>query len=123
MFTKGDVTDKENYRPVSIKPLQKLIYKQMFEFRNPKLSKNITVFQKSRSTQHGLLKMMETWRSTLNCEKKVNILLRNLSKAFDTLNHHLLLSKLKAYDFKENSVTFIRSILQIATNENWLHFQ
>ena len=55
--------------------------------------------------------------------KKTQHTIKELVKSFDTKNHHLLLSKLKAYDFKENSVTFIRSILQIATNENWLHFQ
>ena len=35
----------------------------------------------------------------------------DLSKAFDCLSHELLLSKLKAYDLSENSVTFLASFL------------
>ena len=49
--------------------------------------------------------------------KKTQHTIKELVKSFDTKNHHLLLSKLKAYDFKENSVTFIRSYL---TNRNEL---
>ena len=49
--------------------------------------------------------------------KKTQHTIKELVKSFDTKNHHLLLSKLKAYDFKENSVTFIRSYL---TNSNEL---
>ena len=36
----------------------------------------------------------------------------DLSKAFSTINHDLFLSKLKAYGFNENSVSFIRSCLK-----------
>ena len=39
--------------------------------------------------------------------KKDQHTIKELVKTFDTINHHLPLSKLKAYDFKENSVTFI----------------
>ena len=55
--------------------------------------------------------MIETWRSKLNCGNKVGVLIMDLSKAFDIINHDLFLSKLKAYGFNENSVSFIRSYL------------
>ena len=65
VFKKGDVTDKENYRPISTlsnfsKIFEKLIYNQIFEFMNPKLSKHITGFQKNHNNQHALVKMIET---------------------------------------------------------------
>ena len=55
VFKKGNVTEKENYRPIStlsnfFKIFQKLIYNQIFEFMNPKLSKYITGFQKNYNT-------------------------------------------------------------------------
>ena len=116
VFKKGDVTDKENYRPIRTlsnfsKIFEKLIYNQIFEFVNPKLSKYITGFRKNHNTQHALLKMIETWRLKLYCGSKIGALITDLSKAFDTINHDLFLSKLKAYGFNENSVSFIRNYL------------
>ena len=35
----------------------------------------------------------------------------DLSKAFDSLNHELLLTKLKAYGLDSNSITFVKSYL------------
>ena len=78
---------------------------------NPKFSKYITGFRKNHNTKHTLLKMIETWRSKLNCGNKIGALIMDLSKAFDTRNHDHFLSKLKAYIFNENSVSFIRSYL------------
>ena len=76
VFKKGDTTDKESYRPISTlsnfsKIFEKLIYNQIFEFMNPKLSKYITGIRKNHKTQHALLKVIETWRSKLNCETKL----------------------------------------------------
>ena len=66
---------------------------------DPKSSKYITGFRKNRKIQHALLKITETWRSKLNCGNKIGALIINLSKSFDTINHDLFLSKLKAYGF------------------------
>ena len=71
------------------KIFEKLMYNQIFEFINLKLSKYIAGFQKENNTQDALLKMIETWRSRLNRENKICALI----KAFDTINHDLLLSK------------------------------
>ena len=71
------------------KIFEKLMYNQIFEFINLKLSKYIAGFQKENNTQDALLKMIETWRSRLNRENKIGALI----KAFDTINHDLLLSK------------------------------
>ena len=49
---------------------------------NYKLTKYITGFRKSLNTQHALLKMIETWRSKLNCRNKIGALIIDLSKHF-----------------------------------------
>ena len=64
---------------------------------------NIRGFQKNQKTQHVLLKRIETWRSKLICGNKIGALIMDFPKAFDTINHDLFLSKLKAYGFSENS--------------------
>ena len=53
--------------------------------------------------------MIETWRAMLNKGNKVGAIVMDLCKAFDTLNHNLLLCKLKAYGFNKNALTFIQS--------------
>ena len=49
---------------------------------NYKLTKYITGFRKNLNTQHALLKMIETWRSKLNCRNKIGALIIDLSKIF-----------------------------------------
>ena len=86
-----------------------MIYAQINLFMEPKLSKYLGDFHAKHNTQHALLKMIENWRAMLNKGNKLGVTIMNLSKAFDTLNHNLLLCKLKAYGFNKNALTFIQS--------------
>ena len=71
----------------------------------------LTGFRKNHSTQNALLVMIEKWKTILNKKLKVGALLMDLSKGFDTLHHSLLLAKLSAYGFDNNSLSFVRSYL------------
>ena len=55
--------------------------------------------------------MTESWKFKLNKGSKVEVIITALSKAFDSLNHELLLRKLKEYGLDSNSVTFMKSYL------------
>ena len=50
--------------------------------------------------------------SALDKEKNICVLFMDLSKAFDTINHDLLLAKLKAYGFSTNALDVMCSCLK-----------
>ena len=53
--------------------------------------------------------MLEKWRKALDKRDVAGSLLTDLSKAFDCLNHELLIAKLEAYGFDRKSVDYIYS--------------
>ena len=73
--------------------------------------KYLTGSPKNHNTQNSLLRMIESWKVRLNNGSKVGVIIMDLSKAFDSLNHELLITKLKAYGLDINSVTFMESYL------------
>ena len=55
--------------------------------------------------------MTETWKIKLNMGHKVDVIYMDLPKASDSLNHVLLIAKLKCYGLDQNVVEFFRSYL------------
>ena len=74
-----------------------------------KLSKLLTGFRKNHSIQHSLVNMLEKWKNTLDKGGFVCAIFMDLSKAFDTMNHDLLIAKLGAYGFQEDALVFMKS--------------
>ena len=116
IFKKVDPFDITNYRPVSLlshvsKVYERIIFNQISAYFEPLFSTLLTGFRKNRSTQHSLLKMLELWKEALDQRKSVSAIFMDLSKAFDTINHDLLLAKLETYGFSENSIGYIQSYL------------
>ena len=62
--------------------------------------------------EHTLIIILEKWRSALNPRGIIFALLMDFSKAFDSINHDLLLAKLKAYGFSINTLDLICSYLK-----------
>ena len=54
-------------------------------------------FRKGYNTQQCLLKMLERWKQSVDGGKLFGALVTHLSKAFDCLDHELLIAKLNAY--------------------------
>ena len=89
---------KENYRPVSILPIlskvvERSIFKQISSFFYDIFSKYQYGFRKGFSTQQCLLALLEKWKRSIDRGKVFGALLTDLSKAFDCLNHDLLIAK------------------------------
>ena len=79
-----------------------------------KLAHSITGFRKSHGTQNSLVVMLEKWKRALDKGEYVSALFMDLSKAFDTINHDLLIAKLKAYGFSKEALKLMKSYLK-----NW----
>ena len=76
-----------------------------------KLVHSITGFGKSHGTQNPLVVMLEKWKGSLDKGEYVSVLFMDLSKAFATINHDLLIAKLKAYGFSKEALKLMKSYL------------
>ena len=116
VYKKDEKFLKNNYRPVSILPsvskiYERCIYDQINDYFQPLFSKLQCGFRKKFNAQHCLLVLVEKCREVLDKRGYAGILLTDLSKAFDCINHELLIAKLHAYGFSLESLTFIQSYL------------
>ncbi|XP_057290218.1 uncharacterized protein LOC130612902 [Hydractinia symbiolongicarpus] len=68
-------------------------------------------FQQLSNTQTALINLLHKWQSCLDNSGKVGTILMDLSKAFDCLPHELLIAKLAAYGFGQNSLKLLRHYL------------
>ena len=67
---------------------------QIDTYMRDKLSKLLTLgFRKNHSTQYCLMSMLEMRKNTLNKGGYVSAIFMNLSKAFETLSHDLLIAE------------------------------
>ena len=117
IFKKDDKADKTNYRPISILPNLSKIYErfmqnQMYPYLNQIFSKYQCGFRKGYNAQHCLMAMIEKWRKFLDIGGHAGALLTDLSKAFDCIDHELLIAKLHAYGFDNDALKFIYSYLK-----------
>ena len=94
------------------KVFERLLYKQIETFMNNKLSIKLSGFRKNYNTQYCLTYMLEKWKNTLDKGKHVGAVFMDLSKAFDAINHDLLIAKLQVYEFSTNALLFMLSYLK-----------
>ena len=88
------------------KVFERILYIQMENFMEDKLSKLFNGFRKNHSTQNCLVNMLERWKNTLDEGSFVCAMFMALSKAFDTMDHGLLIAKLGAYSFQQDALVF-----------------
>ena len=75
------------------------------------LSDYTSAYRKNHSCETSLLRLIEDWRKSLDNKELVAVVSFDLSKAFDSVPHDLLLATLKAYGVDEASVALFRSYL------------
>ncbi|XP_057312173.1 uncharacterized protein LOC130653672 [Hydractinia symbiolongicarpus] len=114
VFKKGANSRKENYRPISIlnsfsKILERLLFNQISSYFQPIFSSLLCGFRSKYSTQNALFRLIGKWHQCLDKSGVVGTVLMDLSKAFDSIDHGLLISKLAAYGFDRKSLYLMKS--------------
>ena len=114
----GDPRDETNYRPISLisilgKVLEKVIYKRFVKFFDDKniLSKHQFGFRKSFSTGLAVAEIYEKLLSNLDQNKSTCAIFLDLAKAFDTVDHKILLSKLEKSGIRGVALEMMKSYL------------
>ena len=97
---------KENYRPVSIlsaisQIFEKLIQKQIVRYMENFLSPYLRGYRKKFNIKQAFLALTENWKKVLDNKSFGGAVLRDLSKAFDTINHDLLIAKTSRIWFQQ----------------------
>ena len=98
---KNDKSSTNNYRPISLLPvaskiLEKLMHSRLHDFLNRKhfFYDNQFGFRPRHSTAHAATVLVDKVTEALNKNLKVAAVFLDMSKAFDCVDHHVLLTKL-----------------------------
>ena len=120
VFKSGDKHHYTNYRPISLlssfaKLLEKIVAKQVIGFLNKFkiLYDNQYGFRKGHGTVHPIIKFLDKIYTALNnknSEYTLGIFL-DLKKAFDTVDHKILLQKMEHYGFRGISNHWFKNYL------------
>ncbi|XDV17968.1 hypothetical protein PO909_023756 [Leuciscus waleckii] len=108
----------ENYRPISLLPfiaktLERAVFNQVTSFLslNNQLDVNQSGFKKGHSTETALLSVTVALRIAKAASKSSVLILLDLSAAFDTVNHQILLSTLSSLGITGTSLHWFESYL------------
>ena len=107
IFKADDNTNPNNYRPISLlsnfnRIFEKWVYSRMESFieQNNLLSPSQYGFHKAHSTQHAILDNVSTIQENMDKRLFSCGVFIDLKKAFDTVDHKILLHKLNHYGFR-----------------------
>ncbi|CAH0555186.1 unnamed protein product [Brassicogethes aeneus] len=118
LYKKGGPTNINNYRPISLLPVMSKIFEKLLNTRiiaylksHKLLSPTQFGFLPKTSTTHAVYKSINDILGNLENKFMVAGVYFDLSKAFDSLHHEILLNKIESYGFRGTSLNLIRSYL------------
>ena len=119
LYKSGDSSLFTNYRPISLLPafskvFERLIYNRLHSFLEKYniLFTSQYGFRKQSSTEHATLELIDSVVNALNDKHYALAVFIDLSKAFDTLDHNILLDKLWHYGIRGVPHKLFKSYLE-----------
>ena len=118
VFKKGENSLASNYRPISLlsifnKVLEKIVYKRLYTFldKHKILYKHQFGFRKNHTTSLALLEVIDSCYKNLDMNNNVIGIYFDLQKAFDTVDHKILLHKLYNYGIRGTMYNWLNNYL------------
>jgi len=118
VFKKGNRSDPGNYRPISltshiIKIFERILRQRLVTFleRNKILNQSQHGFRKGRSCLTQLLTHYDRILQNLNNNCETDVIYLDYAKAFDKVDHRILLQKLHAYGIRGKLYNWIKDFL------------
>ena len=118
IFKKGTRSNPSNYRPISLtsgisKVLERIICKQLLSYllTNHLISSTQHGFLSRKSTTSALLSTLPAWQKEIDCGNFVSSCFIDLSRAFDSISHSLLLTKLQGYGISGCLLTLLKNLI------------
>ena len=119
LFKNGDVKEFSHYRPVSILPqfskiLEKVFHNRLMSFINDKQILNISQFgfRKNMSTALAIIELVEEITTAIDEGKTTVGVFIDLKKAFDTVDHNILVKQLEHYGIRGLAKNWVCSYLE-----------
>ena len=118
MYKKGDASDINNYRPISVlsnisKILEKIMYRRVISFLNRHnfVFENQFGFRKKCFTSQAISLLINSITNSFNKNEKSLAIFLYLLKAFDTISIEILLKKLDHYGIRGLAYIWFKNYL------------
>lgn len=106
-----------NYRPVCIlnafsKVFERMVHDKLYEFLGPLISQNQHGFMRGKSVQTNLVEYADFISGAMDEGNEIHAIYTDFSKAFDTVDHNVLLRKLEYYGVRGSLLQWFESYLR-----------